>query len=183
VSSRAIYVDNTLRRAGDAIQLRCLVPMKFGPLLCGEAGDSFVVSRKILISNLSAIKVETQASDATEDVAVMRVGYRTLYLASQLIRKTNPCEHGDFPTNKTVLGPGCVALAGVGTLAKNDFDQQLMIFLTATDKVARWAAITACYRQKPIEWDQFVMVRIHGCCIQCAIDQAQLDETVRKLIL
>lgn len=184
VPSTIKHFDHTPLGPGNAIQLRCLVPMRFGPLLCGENGDCFVVSRKVYILDASAIQMESRIPGAAEELAVTRIGYRQLYLASLLSKKTDPCKHGDSSTDKTLLGTGCIAAAGIGTAVTNrDLDELLMIFLTAKDKGARWAALVACYRAAPVERNQFVMVRSNHCCLPCAIDQAQADATVRKLIL
>lgn len=157
--------------------------MKFGPLLCGEAGDAFIVSRKIFLSDTSVLASATTTHENFTNLPVMRVGYGSLFLAAFLIKKTDVCEHGESATDRILLDHGCVAFHGIPATPDNEFDQFLTIYLTAKDKVARWATIEACHRDKAIESDESIMVRIPGCCIRCAIYQAQAEDTVRKLVL
>jgi hypothetical protein len=182
-SNKFTFIEQTILRAGEAIRLQCPVPLKYGPLLCGESGDSFVVSRRIYMRNSQAITTKTPLSDPIENFAVSRIGYRQLYCASWLVQKTKSCDHGEKLHEKIALYTGCVAVSGVGNLSKTDLEGFLVIYLTARDKVARWRALISAYEQKEIELNQHVMIRTGTCCLQCAIDQALRTEGIWRLVL
>lgn len=181
----ATYVDDTICKMGAMIEARCYVPMKFGPLLYSEghdSGDSFVVSRRLYRSKVSTVKPKGGNPDLTTDLAVIRTGYRELYLSSLFLSRTKCCHHSGQLKSMVTLDHGCVAHVGVG-LRSRAFDQFLIINLTTDNSAARWVALVEFHRHKRLGEARFAMVRVGGCCMNCAIKQAQSDRSIGRLIL
>lgn len=147
---------------GTEISLCNKSPVQYSKPFCGERGDSFLVSLRLL----------HQLQD-TEKPMVRRTGYNELSYALWPSQPTKPCTHVSKDSNKIILPPSCVAVSGFGDHGGVSLNTKVHICLTAGNKASRWRAllaIAACSDDK----NSYMAVLLKGldCCLRCAVDQA-----------
>ncbi|KAL9116338.1 MAG: hypothetical protein Q9187_007138 [Circinaria calcarea] len=152
------------KKFGEEATLHCATGDKFGPPLCGERRDSFVVNLRL--------NTQDEGSQQTR-----RTGYAELFSALWTVQKTDDCAHPQMKDERLTLAPGCATFSRCGDEGSLHLGERVAICLTAHNKAARWKALIAIAKgrnwTKKYEDVRFQQVLLRGerCCFRCAINQ------------
>jgi hypothetical protein len=145
--------------AGETAALSCTSAMKFGSPLIGDRSDCFLLSLRL------------HAYTGTEAEPVTgRTGYFAMWKALWAVRPTKLCPHVPTMGEQVELEPGCSVPSYYGGSSAPGDDNQLLMFLTAGNKAARWKELLVISEHKYHGRDG-VLLRTDDCCMRCAIDQ------------
>ena len=110
-----------------------------------------------------------------------RTGYLELFHSNWGLQKTVSCDHTPTGDEKLTLPLGCATASDVTDRPHETLNEQVLMYLTAGNNVSRWRALLAIghyHRHVASAWDDHrqVLLRETGCCYQCTMDQAFLQE-------
>ncbi|KAH7350712.1 hypothetical protein BKA65DRAFT_498851 [Rhexocercosporidium sp. MPI-PUGE-AT-0058] len=162
---------------------KCTLRTKFLDAWCGELGDSFVVTLRILTLS----PVPTERLDF-----VRETGYRELFLANWSVRPTRTCQHSVHEMSTLKLQAGCAARDFITDheLTTHLQKHRVVVVITANNPAARWQTLAAIARERQhahyesYAYKRMILLRDSDCCYQCALDQClQMDYQYHYLIL
>lgn len=172
VRIQGLSIDQT---GSAALSLRREV-VSFGKPLCGERGDSFIVSLRFII-----VRNRHRSS--------RRTGYREMYGALWMAQQSQNCPHATVEIEDTELSPDSGAVAIQGDDDPLQREEKVVIYRTAHSTAARWwalATIGTHFRHSKRRYRiglPAVLLRRKSCCLQCVLAQATIDHPQCLVVL
>lgn len=146
----------TVSKASEQATLCCPEAIEFGPPLCGERGDSFIVG----------LRIQTIHDNIPH---TLRTGFADLHKALWPVEKTTPCLHSPLANEGVMLEPWSVTVSGHLFHDFEYMDERLIICLTAYNMAARWRALLSLAATTRIS--RRILLRGRDCCLACTIGQ------------
>lgn len=161
--------------SGEKLELLCANNVVIGRPIYGEHRDAFIVSLRMI----------HQDGDV---ICTRRAGYRELCSALWMLQRTGLCDHPFSKQAAITLPPDVASLASFDDREFPEYDERVLVCLTANQDYARWRVLLALSSAREFEemyeqGNMRVLLRDNGCCLQCALEQASLTEGKCILLL
>ncbi len=156
----------TMRTADQVVRCELQTDVQRRRTLFGELDEFFSVSLSLACT--------TSDGRSKGEVQLRRVGYRELHQSLWSVSKTSNCQHA-VSTSEIRLGSDMAAMAD---FYEEDIDRpsaRVLIALTAGSKDARRRTLLALHhssQEVEINDQETPLLRTAGCCIRCAVEQA-----------
>jgi hypothetical protein len=156
--------------SGDQIDVNQTIPTIFGPVLCGNRDDEFLIRTRLVDNQTGKI--------------LTRTGHCNLYHAIWQVVRTAKCTHPSLVRTGAgyVLPDGVCATDEYEQWLNNSlaYDYRVVVYLTGGGCAARWRALIAInaiqnapgMKYSYLVRQRTILLRTKDCCCSCAIEQA-----------